>query len=326
MNKLPCEVVRDLLPSYVDGLTSEMTNRLVDEHIGTCAPCRAALDAMRAPEAAPDGAGEEREIDYLRKNRRRNRIVALLSAALALVLALSAAALRLFAIGDPLSESAAVARELRVADDRLSFTLKLSTSDSARSVAQVTVSRSDGVVTLEPTAVLSSALHRGECDVTYQGTEPVRRICVGGRVLWDDGAEISASAAGVFSTRHDYVGDMPANGRTANALELTRRFGPYENELRTSERPYCWTLRLQTDVTAGSREWMEKRMEAAACAMLAVIGNLDEVRFVYTADGAAAEKTVTAADATEYLGQDVKACYESPRLLDELICKAGLEY
>ena len=32
-NKLPCEIIRDLLPSYVDGLTSEVTNEAICEHI-----------------------------------------------------------------------------------------------------------------------------------------------------------------------------------------------------------------------------------------------------------------------------------------------------
>ena len=29
-NKLQCEIVQDLLPSYVDGLTSEVTNEAVE--------------------------------------------------------------------------------------------------------------------------------------------------------------------------------------------------------------------------------------------------------------------------------------------------------
>ena len=51
MTNLPCEVVRDLLPSYVDGLTSETTGALVEAHVAGCGACRAALQAMRTPEA-----------------------------------------------------------------------------------------------------------------------------------------------------------------------------------------------------------------------------------------------------------------------------------
>ena len=30
MNKIPCEVIQDLMPSYIDGLTSPVTSRVVD--------------------------------------------------------------------------------------------------------------------------------------------------------------------------------------------------------------------------------------------------------------------------------------------------------
>lgn len=31
---IPCELIRDLLPLYVDGLTSEVSNREIKEHLG----------------------------------------------------------------------------------------------------------------------------------------------------------------------------------------------------------------------------------------------------------------------------------------------------
>ena len=36
MNKIPCEVIRDLLPSYIDELTSEITNQVIREHLENC--------------------------------------------------------------------------------------------------------------------------------------------------------------------------------------------------------------------------------------------------------------------------------------------------
>lgn len=34
-DKLRCEIVQDLLPSYVDGLTSDETNEAVKDHLRT---------------------------------------------------------------------------------------------------------------------------------------------------------------------------------------------------------------------------------------------------------------------------------------------------
>lgn len=46
--ELPCEVVRDLLPAYVDGLCGEVTKAAVAEHLAACADCRQTARKMTA--------------------------------------------------------------------------------------------------------------------------------------------------------------------------------------------------------------------------------------------------------------------------------------
>ena len=33
MSRIPCEMIRDLLPSYIDELTNDVTNKEIEEHI-----------------------------------------------------------------------------------------------------------------------------------------------------------------------------------------------------------------------------------------------------------------------------------------------------
>ena len=33
---MKCEMIRDLLPLYIDGLTSEESNKEIDKHLKTC--------------------------------------------------------------------------------------------------------------------------------------------------------------------------------------------------------------------------------------------------------------------------------------------------
>ena len=40
MSKIPCEMIQDLLPSYIDELTSEVTNREVESHVSECGLCK----------------------------------------------------------------------------------------------------------------------------------------------------------------------------------------------------------------------------------------------------------------------------------------------
>lgn len=37
--KLECEIIQDLLPSYIEGLTHEVTTKAVDEHLQDCLVC-----------------------------------------------------------------------------------------------------------------------------------------------------------------------------------------------------------------------------------------------------------------------------------------------
>lgn len=46
--KITCDVIQDLMPSYVDGILSEDSQALVEEHMGTCQECRKMYEIMKA--------------------------------------------------------------------------------------------------------------------------------------------------------------------------------------------------------------------------------------------------------------------------------------
>ena len=46
-HKLPCELIQDLFPSYIDDLTSDVTNILLEEHVKECEKCREILGRMQ---------------------------------------------------------------------------------------------------------------------------------------------------------------------------------------------------------------------------------------------------------------------------------------
>ena len=48
MSKIPCEVIQDLMPSYVDGLTNPVTDKIIEEHVEECEKCRQTLETMRS--------------------------------------------------------------------------------------------------------------------------------------------------------------------------------------------------------------------------------------------------------------------------------------
>lgn len=74
---MKCEIIRDLLPSYVDGLTSAESNQEIEAHIEACEACRRVLEQMQEDVQAKEEK-EGRKINPFRKfNRRMRRAVAM---------------------------------------------------------------------------------------------------------------------------------------------------------------------------------------------------------------------------------------------------------
>ena len=68
-----CKIVRDLLPSCVDKVTDEVTNKFIQDHIQECEECKKVLENM-GEEVILDKVKEKEKLDYLKKVRRRQGI------------------------------------------------------------------------------------------------------------------------------------------------------------------------------------------------------------------------------------------------------------
>ena len=346
---LPCEIVRDLLPSYVDGLTCETTDEALRSHLDGCEACRAALTTMRGPEAMPLPEPDRKELDFLKKIRRRTRRTVLGALLGVLALVFSLLTLRVFVVGSEVSPEVLAARA-QVDGQRI--TLDVASMDSARAVTNIAFREDGGVVTATVRTGMTSPLHRGDAWAVYEAAGQIKTVKLDDRVLWQEGSAISPTAAKLYETRHDYVGDASANGRSAAAAGLPEKFGPYTSELDTENPPYVWHIRIeQTFLRTDDLVIVHGEMRRIGFALLAVVGNLDEVRFEFNnvssdarvtmsgegeitsiasapvqagesaPDTAREVYTFTAADATAFLGRDVKDCMTDIRLLDKLIQK-----
>ena len=69
-------VFKDLVPSYIENLTSEETNRQIEKHLEQCESCRKYLNEMQEDlllESVHEQKNEKRNIDFLKKVRSKNR-------------------------------------------------------------------------------------------------------------------------------------------------------------------------------------------------------------------------------------------------------------
>lgn len=78
VNKITCNVIRDLMPLYVDDVLSEDTKELVDEHLKSCKQCQTELEKMRKPVALPDfKMAQKQDVELIKgmhQKLRRKRI------------------------------------------------------------------------------------------------------------------------------------------------------------------------------------------------------------------------------------------------------------
>ncbi len=69
-HKIPCELIQDLMPLYVEGLTSDPTKKHIVEHLQTCEICKRntkKLNASIGCKETEKKLEDQKEIDYLRR-------------------------------------------------------------------------------------------------------------------------------------------------------------------------------------------------------------------------------------------------------------------
>lgn len=314
--ELPCAVVEDLLPAYLEGLTSAETNQAVEDHLASCPACAAKRAAMGAEDVPSEEAAEEttREVDYLKKVRRRGRRRIMLAVLSTLLVLAAGFAAKAFLIGSPLDPDRMVVTSFYQWDGR--FQVTVVSTDSGVAFHGWTEENQDGVVSITARSVLPSFLYHTDGGTSSFSSKGVTEIWLGevgeGRLIWQEDTEISADAWALYQAQTPYVGDNSAVGRVLAAVDTW--YGPpivdYTISLQTSSEPYGLTIHFDsvTAYVSGAGRSLDKRMYAVAPTLLALIGNLEQVQWTYAApDGTAVTRTVTLEEIDEALPDWIEA-------------------
>ena len=281
--ELTCAIVRDLLPSYVEGLTSEETNRAVEAHLAACPDCARLRRELAAP-PLPETAEQRREVDYLRKVKHRNGKRIVLAVLCTLLLVIGGFAASVFLIGST-ADVGSMVWEAEVSDG----TLYLSVMSGASANAYYgwnTERDENGVINITVREVLVSAIHpdgSGMVQIPLDGG--VTEVRLLGKPVWQDGVVIERSTLRAYEAHTPYVGDTAALGNVARALQLQETGGSYRTSLHTSSRPYEWTVEFQEmyHIIMDYDSLNRKMRYFLGPQMLALVDNLDQVSWSYTA-------------------------------------------
>lgn len=69
---MKCEIIRDLLPNYIEELTSGESNQVIEEHLQTCPDCKKYLEEMQSSVTTPEPpAVDVKQINPFKKLKKR---------------------------------------------------------------------------------------------------------------------------------------------------------------------------------------------------------------------------------------------------------------
>ncbi len=320
MSKLPCEVVKDLFPSYIDELTSEVTNDLIEEHNAECEDCRKTLESMKNPEVEPEEQPQKREIDYLKKTRKKNRKNVIVAILVVLAIVLGGLGVKHYFIGNTISHEY-VNCIVEVEDKELNVVCL--TYDKNLFISGIDFEEEDGVVEISCKGVKRKRVNVEGARNAYVAQNTIKEVRMGDRILWAKGESISPITSAVYQTRHPYVGDMPANNATADALYMNLMLGEYKNELQTGEEPYGWHIQIE-EMKQELSFFKKLYLEPAAYILLATVENLSEVTYEFEYDNEPMTLTYTTEMANVYAGKDIKSVGKDIVELEMFIRKTSL--
>lgn len=345
---LPCEIVRDLLPSYTEGLTSDVTAKSIEYHIKDCSACSVALDAMQANDISIDdratepydicaGVGitkaeneqheEAREIDYLKKVRKRfiAGITICIAAAIVALCGLWAVQYRFNTFSMHTADIESVTDSVSVENTTLEFSGNV--KENGRAITGIKFVYNEGVVNISAKITKKFPWNSGGFDETFNAPGEIKQVWVADVLAWENGKAVSESVGRLYSSKNKYVGDISEDGNVAKALEIVEHFGNGTSELQTSAEPYGWTLKFRDPIDSCGRDEakQEDLMRRDAYMMIALIDNLGYMSFEYTIGGSDEVKTltVTREEATQALGSDIKKCAETAKSLQGAMEKFG---
>ncbi len=331
--KIPCEMIQDLLPLYMDGLTSEATVQEIEKHVEGCGECSDILKRLRADireKSAKQQSERKQEVDFLKKVKRSAAKKIAAGIAIVMVLFVLAVFLKLYVVG--FRNRSYVVLYTNVYEDCFEVSgMCCEPGEGASTMCYapaVAVARyriekkADGTSELIIDTCLPSFFHPDSDFCVKIGYDEIGiGLYAGGVLIKPDGSVIGKMANDVFAARNPYVGDVMADGRLVLALGMMEEMGGATTELHTAKEPYGWTFHFTDSVRNGIR--FDERMMDYACVLIAMTDNLSEVSWTYTVETEAGtvERSghVTQEECDAYVGSPVKDFADSPEGVQELL-------
>lgn len=323
MNKrIPCELIQDLLPLYIDEVTSGKTNDEIKDHLAQCDDCRIKYDNMASKinnTIVMTENYQNIEVDYLKKVKKNNRKKVVAGIVGSTIIVFIFLILKFFVWGFEVSN---INSDIKVVGKEV--TLNGSFYDASLVYSRHKLLELEGEKNMVVYACLPSFWNNNRnFNITIRLDQET--IDVYGDKITSEGKIITKKAMDLYKSKNPYIGNMSANGAIARVINIYPNLGAYKNSLQTIKEPYGWTLEFQENIPKSTVEKFNKTMESYGYILLALIDNCGVISWEYESEGERYKETLTAGEASDKLGVNIKNYSESAEKVQELLGLMGIK-
>ena len=327
MNRLNCNIVQDLLPSYIDNLVSEQTSSEIKEHFSGCDKCSALYTQMICGENIEKHEAKK-EINYLRKIKSRN--FKIIASIIAFILTVFLVLIGVYCCyGTP--DNAYAVSNINVTDNMMNVDISL--YNSANAITKASAEEINGTVTINVRSSLFPLKRESTAVIRLIADKNISKIKTSdGRVIWENGEEISQRINNIFDAKIEYVGDNSGVNNLLYVINIhdVLKCESYSIHLLTDKRPYgleIYDINSYDELfSAFTNERYQQKIKSCAFIILACIENIDYVKFDYIApDGTENTYKLTVDEANDFLSiidEDIKELsndYSGLKLLIDIV-------
>ena len=319
-NKIPCEIIKDLLPTYLEELTSAESNNLIKEHLAECESCRKIADRMGGVvEVASED--DKEELNFLKKSKKKTISITASVIIVAFVVYIIIFNLIGIDVGLPVPNDYIRITQLEVEGKTLNISGYL--DDYDKDIKNLEIYQDNGIVVISVIPSLFNIHTQNGFNEEYIAYEEIKGVCLMHDYIWYEGEEITEATAQIYLEQYPYVGDPPVVQHTIDRIGVNKFLGTYELEIHSNKMPYGITLTTDRQFGKDVQNECENRMKQYATILIGAIDNLSYVTYQYYIDGELVTLTFDENDATDFVGKPVKEQFETPVTLQEMLMEIG---
>ncbi|MBE5934425.1 MAG: zf-HC2 domain-containing protein [Lachnospiraceae bacterium] len=311
-SNLKCEIVRDLLPLYVDNLTCEVTNKEIEKHLGECEECKGVENMMRNELINEQKVVLEKEVDYLKKvkvvNKKKNIITIGISALIIISICI-ALFINTYVIGEEVKNEEVFVYKMDIKDNKVNVVFN--TGDDGIKITKFDAEEENGVVNIKVfTAPRLVVKKSDDCLVEYKEEFDctIKKVYFDKFLIYENGEDIIPIASEMFNAKLEDLSDKKKLDELERILGVGSAYYEVEDsEVIDNEETYGIKYYTRdTGIMPQEDEEIKHDMKLDSYMLLACVEKLDVVYWEYEKDGEVKQYMVTKEDADEAMQGDIK--------------------